>query len=50
MVLPLHARCAGVLGVRRYHDEATFGYRVPVKYTLPDCEHHLRSALYLGPS
>jgi hypothetical protein len=24
--------------VRRYHDDAAFGHRVPVKYELPDCE------------
>ncbi|ORX36355.1 Thiamin diphosphate-binding protein [Kockovaella imperatae] len=24
------------IGRRKYHDEATFGYRVPAKYTLPD--------------
>lgn len=23
---------------RRYHDDASFGYRVPSKYELPDCE------------
>jgi probable 2-oxoglutarate dehydrogenase E1 component DHKTD1 len=23
---------------RLYHDDASFGYRVPSKYTLPDCE------------
>ena len=24
--------------MRSYHDDASFGYRVPKKYKLPDCE------------
>jgi hypothetical protein len=27
------------LVLRTYHDDATFGYRVPVTYQLPDCEY-----------
>jgi len=27
-----------LVGRRRYHDDASFGYRVPSKYKLPDCE------------
>ncbi|GMK58230.1 hypothetical protein CspeluHIS016_0502620 [Cutaneotrichosporon spelunceum] len=34
---PRHTpRLAGLLRARRYHDDASFGYRVPSKYTLPD--------------
>lgn len=25
--------------VKRYHDDASFGYRVPSKYKLPDCKY-----------
>lgn len=27
-----------VVRLRSYHDDATFGHRVPSKYQLPDCE------------
>lgn len=32
-----HARTPCCTALRRYHDDTTFGHRVPKKYELPDC-------------